>query len=347
MSDPHARTAALGGAAPLTALFIGGTGIISSACTRAAVAAGFEVFHLNRARRSDVRPAPPEVTTLTGDIRDRASAEAALGDRSFDVVVDFVAFTPEHVRADLDLFTGRTRQYVFISSASAYQTPPSRLPVTESTPLRNPFWEYSRNKIACEDLLVAAYRESGFPVTIVRPSHTYDETSLPVEGGWTVIDRMRRGLEVVVHGDGTSNWTLTHHEDFARAFVGLLGRSDVLGEAFHITSDEAPPWDAVYRMLAAAAGVADPKLVHVPSDAIAAATPGGAAGLTGDKAHSMVFDNTKIKRAVPGWRARIPFEHGARQIIAWYDADESRRVVDDAVNERTDKLVEAYRPRPV
>ncbi|BDZ45959.1 SDR family oxidoreductase [Naasia aerilata] len=346
MTHTHLLPAALGGAAPLTALFIGGTGIISSACTQAAIDAGFEVFHLNRSKTSK-RPLPAEVTTLQGDIRDRASAERALGDRRFDVVVDFVAFTPEHVQQDIDLFTGRTAQYVFISSASAYQTPPARVPVVESAPLRNPHWEYSRNKAACEDLLVAAYRTGGFPATIVRPSHTYDETLLPIDGAWTAIDRMRRGLEVVVHGDGTSLWTLTHHTDFARAFAGLLGRTDVLGEAFHITSDEAPTWDAIYRSLARAAGVDDPKLVHVPSDAIAALDPEWGAGLLGDKAHSMVFDNSKIKSVVPGWRAVIPFELGARQIIAWHDADESRRTVDDEVNRKFDLLIDAYRPRPL
>ncbi|WP_210480626.1 SDR family oxidoreductase [Naasia sp. SYSU D00948] len=345
MTDTVARTADLGGV-PLTALFLGGTGTISTACTRAAVEAGFEVVHLNRSQ-TDKRPVPEGVTSLTGDVRDRASLEAALGDRTFDVVVDFIAFTPEHVQADIDVFSGRARQYVFISSASAYQTPPSRLPVTESTPLRNPFWEYSRQKAACEDLLVAAYRRDGFPVTIVRPSHTYDETSIPLLGGWTTIDRMRRGLEVVVHGDGSSLWTLTHVDDFARAFTGLLGRTDVLGEAFHITSDEAPAWDAVYRALARAAGVGDPRLVHVPSDAIAALDPAWGASLLGDKTHSMVFDNSKVKAAVPGWRARIPFEHGARQIVAWYDADEGRRLVDGETDRKFDLLVDAYRPRPL
>ncbi len=345
MTDTVARTADLG-AEPLTALFLGGTGTISTACTRAALQAGFAVTHLNRSQ-TDKRPVPEGVESVAGDIRDPESVRAALGDRTFDVVVDFIAFTPEHVQTDIELFTGRARQYVFISSASAYQTPPSRLPVTESTPLRNPFWEYSRNKAACEDLLVEAYRRDGFPATIVRPSHTYDETSIPLLGGWTTLDRMRRGLEVVVHGDGSSNWTLTHVDDFARAFVGLLGRTDVLGEAFHITSDEAPPWDAVYRALAHAAGVADPKLVHVPSDAINAVDPEWGASLLGDKTHSMVFDNSKVKAAVPGWRARIPFEHGARQIVAWYDADESRREVDEETNRKFDLLVEAYRPRPL
>ena len=220
---------------------------------------------------------------------------------------------------------------MFISSASAYQKPPRRLPITESTPLHNPFWRYSRDKAACEDVLMAAYRESAFPVTIVRPSHTYDAASTPLEGGWTQIDRMRRGLPVLVHGDGTSLWTLTHHVDFARAFQGLLGNSRALGEAYTITSDDVLTWNQIFELLGAAAGTT-PQLVHVASDTIAAVDPEWGPGLLGDKSHSVVFDNTKIKTAVPGWTATIPFERGAREIIAWHDADPSRRVVDPRVN---------------
>ncbi len=208
--------------ADLRVLFIGGSGVISSACSRLAVERGSDLYVLNRGS-AGTRPIPDEATQLRGDIHDPASAKEALGGMEFDAVADWVAFTSEHVQADLDLFRGRTGQYVFISSASAYQTPPARLPVTESTPLRNPFWQYSRNKIACEDFLVAAYRNEGFPATIIRPSHTYDETMVPLEGGWTALARMRQGKAVVVHGDGTSLWTLTHHEDFARGFVPLLG----------------------------------------------------------------------------------------------------------------------------
>jgi nucleoside-diphosphate-sugar epimerase len=235
---------------------------------------------------------------------------------------------------------------VFISSASAYQTPPARMPVVESTPLRNPYWRYSRDKIACEELLVGAYREEGFPVTIVRPSHTYDRTLVPFDGGWTVLGRMRQGREIVVHGDGTSLWTLTHHEDFARGFVPLLGHPRTLGEAFHITSDDAPTWDQIAASLAAAAGV-EARIVHVPSEAIAAADPAWGAGLLGDKAHSMVFDNTKLRRVVPGYLATIPFEQGAREIVAWHDEDPARQQIDPRLDAVMDKLVEAYRPRPV
>lgn len=321
-------------------LFIGGTGIISSASTQLAIERGVELYLLNRGESS--RPTPDGAHILTGDIRDPASVTAALGDHEFDAVVDWVAFTPEHIETDLTLFAGRTRQYVFISSASAYQTPPQTLPVTESTPLRNPHWEYSRNKIACEDRLIRAYREDGFPVTIVRPSHTYDRTLLPFDGGYTVVNRMRQGRPVVVHGDGTSLWTLTHHADFARGFVPLLGHPAAIGETYHITSDEWLPWNAIYEMVAQAAGVtAD--LVHIPSDVIAAADPGWGAGLLGDKAHSMIFDNSKIRRIVPEYRCVIPFWQGAQEIMAWYDADKSRQRVDEGMDATMDSLVGRFR----
>jgi nucleoside-diphosphate-sugar epimerase len=327
----------------LKVLFIGGSGIISSACSRLAVERGIDLYLLNRGSTS-LRPVPDGATLLRGDIRDVASATTALADLSFDAVVDWVAFTPEHVQADLDLFRGRTKQYVFISSASAYQTPPERLPVTESTPLRNPFWQYSRDKIAGEDLLVRAYREDGFPATIVRPSHTYDRTCVPFDGGWTALARMREGKPVVVHGDGTSLWTLTHHTDFARGFVPLLGHPRAFGEAFHITSDDVLTWNQIARSLASAAGV-EARLVHVPSDDIAAADPAWGAGLLGDKAHSMIFDNSKLRSVVPDYRATIPFEQGAREIVAWHDADVSRRRVDARLDAVMDTLAERHQQR--
>ena len=326
----------------LRVLFIGGSGVISSACSQLAVERGIELFVLNRGSTSH-RPLPAQAVPLRGDIRDPRSVREALGSREFDAVVDWVAFTPGHVLADIDLFRGRTGQYVFISSASAYQTPPSRLPITESTPLRNPFWQYSRDKIACEDLLVSAYREEGFPATIVRPSHTYDKTLVPFDGKWTVVARMRAAREIVVHGDGTSLWTLTHHADFARGFVPLLGHPRTIGEAFHITSDDVLTWNQIAGALAAAASVTA-RVVHVPSDAIAAADPEWGAGLLGDKAHSMVFDNSKLRSVVPGYRAEIPFEQGAREIIAWYDEDPARQQVDARLDAVMDKLIETYRP---
>jgi nucleoside-diphosphate-sugar epimerase len=325
----------------LRVLFLGGTGIISSACSRLAVERGIELFVLNRGTTT-ARPLPPEATVLRGDARDPASVRDALGAREFDAVVDWVAFTPGHIRADIATFRGRAGQFVFISSASAYQTPPSRVPVVESTPLRNPLWQYSRDKIACEEVLRAAYRDAGFPATIVRPSHTYDQTSVPLHGGWTALARMRQGKPVVVHGDGTSLWTLTHHEDFARGFVPLLGHPRTLGESFHITSDDVLTWDQITHSLAAAAGVR-PDIVHVPSDVIAAADPEWGASLLGDKAHSMVFDNAKLRGVVPGYRAVIPFEQGAREIVAWHDADPARQRIDAGVDALTGKLAGAFR----
>lgn len=322
-------------------LFIGGSGTISSASTRLAVERGLDLHVLNRGTTSK-HPLPDGVTTHRADIRDPASVREALGDLEFDAVVDWVAFTTDHVQTSVDLFAGRTGQYVFISSASAYQTPPARLPVLESTPLRNPHWQYSRNKIACEDLLVRAYRDDAFPATIVRPSHTYDKTLIPLDGGWTVIERMRQGKEVVVHGDGSSLWTLTHHRDFAEGFVPLLGHPRTVGETFHITSDDVLTWDQIARTLARAAGV-EARIVHVPSDVIAAEDPEWGAGLLGDKAHSMVFDNSKLRTVVPGYRAIIPFEQGAREIVEWYDGDAARRTVDDRMDALQDTLVERFR----
>jgi nucleoside-diphosphate-sugar epimerase len=320
----------------LKVLFIGGTGVISSACVREAVAGGdIELFVLNRGQSA--RSLPGGVTELRADARDAAAVRKAVEGLDFDSVVDFIAFTPGHVRADIDLFAGRTGQYVFISTASAYQTPPSRLPVTESTPLRNPFWQYSRDKIACEDLLTAEYRDNGFPATVVRPSHTYDASKTVLSGGWTSLARMLAGKPVIVHGDGTSLWTVTHHTDFARAFVPLLGHPRTLGEAFHITSDDVLTWDQIAYALGTALGVT-PRIVHVPSDVIAAHDAEWGAGLLGDKTHSMVFDNSKIRGVVPGWRAVVPFERGAREIADWWLADPARQVVNEKLDALMDKL---------
>ena len=320
-------------------LFIGGTGIISSACVDLAAARGIDLVLLNRGQAT--RPIPATVPVLQGDIRDRDAIARLLQDQTFDVVANFVAFTPEHVETDLELFRGRTKQYIFISSASAYQTPPVNWLTTESTPLRNPYWAYSRAKIACEARLTVAYREEGFPVTIVRPSHTYDERSLPLDGGYTVLQRMRTGKKVIVHGDGTSLWTLTHHRDFAKGFVGLLGNPHALGEAIHITSDEVLTWNQIVEIIADAAGVA-PKIVHIPSERIAAFDENWGAGLLGDKAHSMVFDNTKIKRLVPDYVASIPFRQGAAEIIAWHDSHPAAHKVDERRDQLMNTMIAAY-----
>jgi nucleoside-diphosphate-sugar epimerase len=320
-------------------LFIGGTGIISSACSKLAIERGIDLYLLNRGQ--SVRPAPEGAKVLRGDIRDPASARLAIADLTFDAVVDWIAFTVGHVEADLELFCGLTGQYIFISSASVYQTPPASLPVTESTVLDNPYWQYSQDKIAGEDRLVRAYRQEKYPITIVRPSHTYDCTLIPMDGGYTVVDRMLRAKKVIVHGDGTSLWTLTHNSDFAKGFVGLLGNSHAIGEAVGITSDEWLSWNQIFEIIARAAGT-QARIVHVPSDLIAAYDPDWGAGLLGDKSVSLVFDNSKIKRLVPGFAASIPFARGAEEIMAWYDADPSRRKVDESFNQKCDRIIAAY-----
>jgi len=319
-------------------LFIGGTGIISSACSELALQHGIELYLLNRGR--SIRPAPAGAVSLLADIRQPDSVTEVLGDLTFDSVVDWVAFTPDQVKTDIQLFHKRTRQYIFISSASAYQKPPGSLPILESTPLTNPFWQYSRDKAACEALLEHAGREDGFPFTIVRPSHTYDRTLLPFDGGYTIVARMRAGKPVVVHGDGTSLWTLTHHRDFALGFVGLLGNSHAIGQSYHITSDESLSWNQIYAFVAQAAG-AEPKLVHVPSELIARYDPEWGYSLMGDKAHSVVFDNHKIRQLVPEFHPVIPFRQGAQEIMAWHDEDASRKVVDPAVDKLQDQLIAA------
>jgi nucleoside-diphosphate-sugar epimerase len=325
----------------LTALFIGGTGTISSSVSELAVARGIDLTILNRGE-SSLRRAPDAAKLLRADVRDPASLSAALGQREFDVVVDFVGFTPEQVQGDVDFFSGRTGQYVFISSASAYQKPPARLPILESTPLVNPFSQYSRDKIACEDVLVRAQREHGFPATIVRPSHSYDATSLPLHGGWTTMDRLRRGEPIVLHGDGTSLWTLTHARDFAKAFVGLLGHPQAIGDSFHITSDESYTWNRIAELFAQALGV-EADIVHVTSDALAAADPELRSSHLGDRTHSMIFDNSKVKALVPDFVATTGFAEGSREIVEWYEAHPEQQRVDPDLDRFFDRLVASAR----
>lgn len=323
-------------------LFIGGSGIISHASVARAARLGHRVTVLNRGR-SAVRTLPADVEALVADVNDAEAVAAVLAGREFDVVAQFRAFSPEHVARDVLQFAGRTGQYVFISSASAYQTPPARLPVRESTPLRNPFWQYSRDKIACEDLLVHEYRDNGFPVTIVRPSHTYDRTLLPTSGAWTDVARMRAGKPVVVHGDGTSLWTLTHTEDFAVGFVGLLGHPLAVGETFHITGTHAPTWDQIYTWLADAAGVPNPDLVHVASETIARVLPDLGPGLLGDKAHSMVFDISKVRTLVPEFGTTITYDMGAVEQLSWFEAHPEAQIVDAQLDAAFDRLADHAR----
>jgi nucleoside-diphosphate-sugar epimerase len=330
-----------GTAAPRNLLFLGGTGVISAAAAQHAVVLGHRVTILNRGQSG--KPVPDGAEVLQADIRDPEAVRGALAGRTFDSVADFITFTPDQARASVELFRGRTGQYVFISTASAYQKPPARLPILESTPLKNPFWQYSRDKIACEDVLFEAYRSADFPVTVVRPSHTYDRTRVGLIGGWTDIHRMRAGRPVVVHGDGTSLWTLTHARDFAKAFVGLLGRPEAVGDSYTITSDEYLPWDRIYGLFARAAGVSEPELVHIASETIAAQStaysPHLGPSLLGDRAHSAVFDNSKIKALVPGYTATIPFADGAREIVNWYDTHPELQVVDHKFMELSDRLI--------
>jgi nucleoside-diphosphate-sugar epimerase len=325
-------------------LFIGGTGIISSACTKLASERDIELTLLRRGQRSVALP--KNVRSIIVDVTDEAAVARALGNQVFDAVVDWVAFTPADVERDIRLFRDRARQFIFISSASAYQKPVGHYLITESTPLVNPYWQYSRDKIACEERLMRAYREEGFPITIVRPSLTYGETQIVLavnswQRSYTAVDRMRRGKKVIVPGDGSSLWVVTHNSDFAQGLVGLLGHRQAIGHAFHITSDEVMTWDQVYNITARAAGV-EAKIVHIPSDFIGACIPDEVGSLTGDKAVSVVFDNSKIKRFVPGYRAKTPFAQGIQRTIEWFDADPSRKQIDEDANASWDKLIHAY-----
>jgi nucleoside-diphosphate-sugar epimerase len=324
-------------------LFVGGTGIISTACAELAVERGLGVTLLNRSRRGSV----PGAATITADIADPDAAARAVTGKTWDSVVDFISFTPADIEARIALFRGKTRQFIFISSASAYQKPLTDQLVTESTPLANPLWDYSRNKIACEERLIRAYREEGFPVTIIRPSLTYGDVCIPLAvNSWlksyTAVDRMRRGLPVIVPGDGLSLWTITHNSDFAKGLVGLLGHTGSIGHAFHITSDEAPTWDQIYRMTAEAAGVDAPKLVHIASDFITACVPSMVGSLLGDKSNTALFDNTKIKRFVPGYVATTRYRDGIARTLAWFDAKPERRQLDAEASAVWDRLIAVY-----
>ena len=320
-------------------LFIGGTGTISSACSELAISQGIDLYHLNRGQSISMRKING-VKTILADIRNVEETRKAIEGFHFDAVVDWIAFEPEHIRNDIDLFTGKTNQFVFISSASIYQTPPEKLPVTEDTPLFNPIWEYSQNKISCEDLLREEYARNGFPYTIVRPSHTYDKTLIPMEGGYTVLHRMKQGLPVVVHGDGTSIWTFTSNKDFAVGFVGLLGESKAINEAFHITNNEWLSWNSIYRIMAKEMAVV-PHLVHIPSHIIAKYHKEIGDSLLGDKAHSMIFDNTKIKKLVPEFDPQISFSEGVKDIVKWYN-DPKNQHVDEEFNDLMDKMIGDY-----
>lgn len=299
-------------------LMIGGTGTISMAITRRLAAMGEDLWLLNRGTRS--AELPEGVKTIQADISDEAATAKKLEGMTFDVVCEFIGFVPEQVARDIRLFTGKTKQYMYISSASAYQKPLSDYLITESTPLANPYWEYSRNKIACEELLMKAYRETGFPVTIVRPSHTYDERSLPLgvhgpKGGWSVVRRIKEGKPVILHGDGATLWTVTHNSDFAKGFIGLMGNIHAIGDSFHITGDESLTWNQIYQIIADYLGV-ELHPYYVPTDFLAQTCYFDlGSGLIGDKSNTVVFDNSKLKRAVPGFVQEVSFRKGAAMAL--------------------------------
>jgi nucleoside-diphosphate-sugar epimerase len=324
-------------------LFIGGTGTISTAISKLLITQGHDLYLLNRGKRNDVLPEGAH--SLIADVNDEKAIATKIENLDFDCVVDFIAFVPEHLQRDYRLFKDKTKQFIFISSASVYQKPLSDYRVSEATPSANPYWQYSRNKIACEDYLIKLYREEGFPVTIVRPSYTYDERSVPLgvhgdNGSWQVLKRMIEGKPVIIHGDGTALWTMTHNSDFAKGFVGLIGNIHALGEAVQITSDETLTWNQIYQCIARALNV-PLKAVHVSSEFLAAVGPYDFyGGLLGDKAVSVVFDNTKLKRLVPGFVATKRFDQGVKETICHILAHPELQRTDEAFDKWCDNLIE-------
>jgi nucleoside-diphosphate-sugar epimerase len=327
----------------MKALFIGGTGTISTAISKLAVERGWELYLLNRGNRAESVPQGAKVITV--DINDEKVVSGLIKDMKFDVVADFIAFGTSHIERDIRLFSKNTKQYIFISSASAYQKPLSYYKINESTPMYNPYWEYSRNKIACEELLVEEYRKNGFPITIIRPSHTYSEKSIPVslhgdKGSWQVIRRIMDGKPVIIPGDGTSLWTLTHNLDFAKAFLGIMGNSAALGEAINITSDEVLTWNRIYDCIGEALGV-EVRKVHVATDFLVKCKPEFEGGLLGDKSNCTLFDNSKIKRLVPGFEATVRFDQGIRLCLEHILAHPELQVLDEEFDKFCDDVIEA------
>jgi len=322
-------------------LFIGGTGNISTSTSKLCVERGINLYLLNRCNRNVVIPGS---NIIRADISQTKDIASALQDHKWDVVVNWIAFNTDDIKRDYNLFKGKTKQYIFISSASAYQKPASHPIITESTPLKNPYWKYSQNKIACEEMLNTFYRNEDFPITIVRPSYTYD-TVIPVAIGgfneFTIIDRMKKGQKIIVHGDGTSLWTNTHANDFAIGFTGLIGNSQAIGHSFHITSDEILTWDQIYTMVANGAGV-EPNIVHIPSDFISGFNEDLRCTLLGDKSYSVIFDNSKIKMFVPEFKAIIPFSEGIKKTLLWFEKDPARQIVLKETNELMDKIISQY-----
>jgi len=326
-------------------LLIGGTGTISTDVTKLCVEKGWDITLINRGNRSSRLPDGMSVSQWVLDMNDEDAVRAKLDGAYFDVVANFINFKVDQVERDIRLFSGKTDQYIFVSTASVYQKPRSHYVVTESTPLSNPYWVYSREKIVCEERLMAEYRQNGFPITIVRPSHTYDQYKIPVsihggKGSWATLKRILEGKPVLVPGDGTSLWPLTHSKDFAKGFEGLMGNIQAMGESFHITTDEALTWNQIYKAIGRALG-AEPKLAHVASDFIVACDPSYEGTLIGDKALSVVFDNSKLKRIVPDFTATIRFDQGARMAVEYYLNNPEAQVEDPEFERFTEAVIKA------
>ena len=327
-------------------LFIGGTGLISSACSELAIARGHELFILNRSL-SRKHPLPDGATLIQADVHvEEASLASLLAAQHFDVVVDWIAYTVEDIERDIRLFEGNAGQFVFISSASAYQKPPKHYLITEETPLENPFWKYSQDKIACEERLMQEYHNSDFPVTIIRPSLTYGPSQIPLIGAswvhpYTVVDRIKRGQKVIVPGDGTSLWVLTWNGDFAKGLIGVFGNEKAIGEAFQITSDEVLSWNQIFLEVYQALG-AEPHVIHIPSDLIIVHDPEQLGSLLGDKIHSVVFDNRKIKQFVPDFACEVNWAEGLRRALAWFEAHPEFQTIDEAMNSSWDRVIVAF-----
>ena len=320
-------------------LFIGGTGVISSACSELCIEKGFDLYLLNRGQ--SFRTPPAKTKIINADIRNPESVKVIIAKEKFDAVVDWIAYTEEHVKNDFDLFRDKTDQFIFISSASAYHKPPLKLPITEDTPLHNPFWSYSRGKIDCENYLMKVYRESDFPATICRPSHTYDKTKIALYGGYTTLNRMKFGKQIIIHGNGKTLWTLTNARDFAKGFIGLLGNPKTIGEAYHITSDEVLTWNQIAETIAQKAGY-DLNVTYLPDDFISKYDAEWGFNLFGDKGYDTIFDNSKIKKIVPDFKATIPYSEGVKEIVEWFSHKENR-IVNDELDGLMDKMIMNYK----
>ena len=325
-------------------LFIGGTGLISLAVSKMAVRQGFELYMINRGRRSQF--VPESATVLQGDINNADEVQALIKGHHFDSVVNWIVFKPEEIERDIKLFTGKTNQYIFISTVATFQKPPAYYVINESSTQYNPLWEYAQDKIACEERLIKEYRDNKFPMTIARPSNTYGITSIPfaITSGahmWTIVDRILKGKKIIVPGDGTSLWSITHNTDFGKGLIGLLGNNQAIGHSFNITSDEVKTWDQYLKDIGQAVGI-EPRIIHITSECISMFMPELRAGLLTEGCNSFIVDNSKLKRFVPGYMATTSFEHGIRQTIAYYNEHPEMKTIDDEFNAKMDKTIAAY-----